>query len=300
MRRASRPPTAALLLSVAASLFGVFAALPARAQDGPFTGLVLNCWRDFPVQVNTMNKPFGDRRDGSCPLGHDWTRVSEGFTSGYAEGVFTVPPAICVDMSFQIGNDGSDGGTIVFLVNGEELGRVEGSGPRQSDRCESVVFRDVDSGGGELTVRIAFEERVPGRIHHNGAIRLAIMPAADETRSLSIEGSPRRGETLLASLVGDPECDPNRRFLLAAASSADFGHTYPDESGREFPLDDPIVVARGRFGPSAIAPVDLRMPSRADGIGRTIHYAWLPFDKLAGGGRFFGSPSNVISLTILP
>lgn len=296
MSRSLARSFAAILLS--GTVLG--AAAPAFAQDGPFTGLVLNCWRDFPVQVNTMNKPFGDRRDGSCPLGHDWTRVDEGFTTGYAEGVFTVPPALCVDFSFQIGNDGSDGGTIVFLLNGVELGRVEGSGPRQSDRCETVVFRDVATGSGELTVRIAFEERVPGRIHHNGAIRLAIMPSADETRSLSVEGSPRRGATLLASLVGDPECDPSRRFLLAVAASADFGHSYPDESGREFPLDDPVVVARGRFGPSAIAPAEIRIPNGTAFIGRTLFYAWLPFEKLPGGGRFFGAPSNVVALTILP
>jgi hypothetical protein len=296
-------PDAHSIAVAAAFSFALLLASPARhavAQDGPFTGLVLNCWRDFPVQVNTMNKPFGDRRDGSCPLGHDWSRVAEGFMTGYAEGEFDVPAGLCVDLSFQIGNDGSDGGTILFIVNGQEIGRAVGSGPRPSDRCETVTFRDVDSGAGRMTVRIAFEELVPGRIHHNGAIRLAIMPAADETRSLAIDGAPARGTLLGATLVGDPECDPGRRYLLAAAATADFGRSYPDDSGREFPLDDPQVISRGRFDAAAFATTGVRLPSSPAYVGRTIYFAWLPFEKMPAGGRFFGSASNVVAITILP
>ncbi len=287
--------------AAAAPLLLAFAA-PAIAQDAPFTGLVLNCWRDFPVQVNTLNQgPFRDTWNGTCPIREDWARVAEGETEGHAEGAFSgIPPGTCVDLVFLYVNDGEHGGTITLSVNGTEVGRVQGDGPRDSDRCETVVFRSVRVEGDPIVVRIAFEEKETVQIHHNGAVTLSILPAASESRTLAVSGEPRLGSAVSALIDGDPGCDPGRRYLLAAAPAAGAGRLYPDGSGRRFPLDGPLVVARGRLDSSGRALTSLRLPRDPDLAFRTIHFAFVSFEKFPGGDRLFTAPSNVVTVTLVP
>jgi hypothetical protein len=263
--------------------------------------VTLNCWDAFPTQVNTVNGgPFRDSRQGSCPLGVDYVRVVEGQTEGYCEVTFRhLPPLTCFDVDFEYLNDGMDGGRIDVSANGRPIGSIQGTGPHDFERCETITFRNIALYSDQMVLRIDFHELSTTQFRHNGAVSLTFRPSERLPLQLSMTGDAVPGGTLNFDVQADPSCEPLLGYYLAAAKSAATGTLLTD--GRVFPLDSPMtLVARGTLDLAAHGSGSFELPHTNTIVGRTFYFSFVTFLPPGTETGTVGRYCDAFAVTVMP